>query len=101
MSSRALLVQGLALAASSTISAGSQNAIRQNGHILEAIEAETREAVFNYFAGTLFDKQPPDARQILLRTAFVRQITPALAEQLTGSPNAGKLLEHLHRLRNL
>ena len=71
--------------------------IARTGVVPEAIEAETREAVFNYFAGTLFEKQPADTRQVLLRTAFLPQITPSLAESLTGNPNAGKLLEHLHR----
>ena len=71
--------------------------IARTGDVPEGIEAETREAVFNYFAGTLFDKQPADTRQVLLRTAFLPQITPTLAESLTGNPNAGKLLEHLHR----
>ncbi|HVO47633.1 MAG TPA: BTAD domain-containing putative transcriptional regulator [Steroidobacteraceae bacterium] len=71
--------------------------IARTGDVPEAIEAETREAVFNYFAGTLFDKQPADTRQVLLRTAFLPQITPSLAESLTGNPNAGKALEHLHR----
>src|SRR5262249_24104180 len=63
----------------------------------EAIAAETREAVFNYFAGTLFDKQPSDARQVLLRTAFLSQVTPSLAEKLSTNPNAGRVLERLHR----
>ena len=71
--------------------------IARTGDVPEAIEAETREAVFNYFAGTLFEKLPADTRQVLLRTAFLPQITPSLAESLTGNPNAGKLLEHLHR----
>ena len=71
--------------------------IARTGDVPEAIEAETREAVFNYFAGTLFDKQPADTRQVLLRTAYLPQITPSLAESLTGNPNAGKALESLHR----
>ncbi|HXX10548.1 MAG TPA: BTAD domain-containing putative transcriptional regulator [Burkholderiales bacterium] len=71
--------------------------IARTGDVPETIEAETREAVFNYFAGTLFDKQPADTRQVLLRTAFLPQITPSLAESLTGNPNAGKTLEYLHR----
>jgi ATP/maltotriose-dependent transcriptional regulator MalT len=71
--------------------------IARTGEVPETIEAETREAVFNYFAGTLFDKQAADTRQVLLRTAFLPQITPSAAETLTGNPNAGKLLEYLHR----
>jgi LuxR family transcriptional regulator, maltose regulon positive regulatory protein len=71
--------------------------IARTGVIPESIEAETREAVFNYFAGTFFDKQPADARQVLLRTAFLPHVSPSLAEALTGSSTAGKLLEYLHR----
>jgi DNA-binding SARP family transcriptional activator len=71
--------------------------IARTGEVPETIEAETREAVFNYFAGTLFDKQAADTRQVLLRTAFLPQITASAAEALTGNPNAGKLLEYLHR----
>ena len=71
--------------------------IARTGVVPNAIEVETREAVFNYFAGTLFEKQPADIRHVLLRTAFLLQITPSLAESLTGNSNAGKLLEHLHR----
>ena len=71
--------------------------IARTGHVPEAIEAETREAVFNYFAGTLFDKQPADVRHVLLRTAFLSHISPAIASKLTGIPQAGKLLENLHR----
>ena len=69
----------------------------RTGDVPEAIEADTREALFTYFAGTLFDKQPADTRQVLLRTAYLPQVTPSLAESLTGNPNAGRLLEHLHR----
>ncbi|MFN0316415.1 MAG: BTAD domain-containing putative transcriptional regulator [Burkholderiales bacterium] len=63
----------------------------------EAIEAETQEAVFNYFAGTLFDRIPIENRHALLCTALLPRITPALAEKLTGNPGIGTLLEDLHR----
>ena len=65
--------------------------------IPEAIDAKTREAVFNYFAGTLFDRVPIENRHALLCTALLPRITPALAEKLTGNPGVGKLLEDLHR----
>ena len=69
----------------------------RTGDVPEAIEADTREAVFNYFAGTLFDRQPADTRHLLLRTAFLYRISPSVATQLTGIPHAGRLLENLHR----
>lgn len=71
--------------------------IARTGEIPEAIDAETREAIFNYFAGTLFDRVPIENRHVLLCTALLPRITPTLAEKLTGNPGAGKLLEDLHR----
>ena len=69
----------------------------RTGDVPEALEADTREATFNYFAGTLFDRQPADTRHLLLRTAFLYRISPSAATQLTGIPHAGRLLEQLHR----
>ena len=71
--------------------------VGRSGEIPESIDAETQEAVFNYFAGTLFDRVPIENRHALLCTALLPRITPALAEKLTGNPGAGKLLEDLHR----
>ncbi|MBI3527350.1 MAG: hypothetical protein HY067_05215 [Betaproteobacteria bacterium] len=71
--------------------------IRRNGIAPEHVLAETREAAFNYFAGEIFDKAPPEDQQILISTAFLPRVTAALAEQLSGSSNAGKLLNDLYR----
>lgn len=71
--------------------------IQRTGDLPEAIAAQSREGVFDYFAGTLFDRQPADVRHILLCTALLPRITPLLAAKLTGNPNAGKLLDSLHR----
>jgi LuxR family transcriptional regulator, maltose regulon positive regulatory protein len=71
--------------------------IARTGEIPEAIEVETQEEVFNYFAGTLFDRISIENRHMLLCTALLPSITATLAEKLTGNPSAGKLLEDLHR----
>ncbi len=71
--------------------------IARTGEIPEAIEVETQEAIFNYFAGTFFDRVPIENRHVLLCTALLPRITPVIAEKLSGNPNAGKLLEDLHR----
>jgi LuxR family transcriptional regulator, maltose regulon positive regulatory protein len=71
--------------------------IARTGVIPEAIEVETQEAVFNYFAGTLFDRVSIENRHMLLCTALLPSITATIAEKLTGNPGAGKLLEDLHR----
>ena len=71
--------------------------IARTGEIPDAIEVETQEAIFNYFAGTLFDRIPIENRHVLLCTALLPRITPAVAEKLSGNAGAGKLLEDLHR----
>jgi LuxR family transcriptional regulator, maltose regulon positive regulatory protein len=71
--------------------------VGRTGEIPEAVDAETREAVFNYFAGTLFDRVPIENRHVLLCTALLPRITPTLAEKLSGNPGARKLLDDLHR----
>lgn len=71
--------------------------IEHTGDLPEAMAAESREAIFGYFAGTLFDRQTADVRHVLLCTALLPRITPSLASRLTGNPSAGKLLDSLHR----
>jgi DNA-binding SARP family transcriptional activator len=71
--------------------------IRRSGASPESQEAETNEAAFDYFAGEIFDRAEPVHQQILIATAFLPRMTPTLAEQATGNPDAGKLLEELYR----
>jgi DNA-binding SARP family transcriptional activator len=71
--------------------------VRRNGISPGHLEAETREAVFNFFAGEILDRGTPEDRQILISTAFLPRMTPAMAEQVSGSARARKLLQHLYR----
>ena len=61
--------------------------------------ADTQEAVFDYFAGQVFDQVPPATRELLLRTAFLPRVTEPAARALTGNPHAGAVLEDLYRQR--
>jgi ATP/maltotriose-dependent transcriptional regulator MalT/DNA-binding SARP family transcriptional activator len=61
------------------------------------LSGDTRESVFHYFAALIFDQVPEASRQTLLALAFLPRATPSLAVALSGNPDAGKLLESLHR----
>lgn len=62
-----------------------------------AISLSDKEAIFDYFEGQVFDQTPPDQRQILLRTAFLPQLTPEMAIVLSGDPAAPNVLDQLYR----
>lgn len=71
--------------------------LRRNGIAPGRLEAETREAVFNYFAGEILDRATPEDQHILVSTAFLPSMTGAVAEQVSGSPRASQLLHQLYR----
>src|SRR5262249_10331209 len=57
------------------------------------------DAIADYFATEVLGRMDADTRDTLLRTAFLPQVTTALAEGLTGRPAAGRALAELHRLQ--
>ena len=57
----------------------------------------TTQAMFDYFAGEIFQKLALASQEILLQTAFLPIMTTCLAQQLTGSHQAGELLAELNR----
>ena len=61
--------------------------LARSGALPETMEAETKEAVFDYFAGEIFDKAPREHQQIFLATAFLPRITADLAVELSGEAN--------------
>jgi LuxR family transcriptional regulator, maltose regulon positive regulatory protein len=71
--------------------------VERTGDLPDALAAQSREDIFSYFAGTLFDRQAADVRHVLLSTALLPRITASVASRLTGNPNAGKLLDNMHR----
>jgi DNA-binding SARP family transcriptional activator len=71
--------------------------LRRSGIAPEGVEAQTREAVFNYFAGEILDRATPEDKHVLVSTAFLPRMTAAMAEQLSQSPGASQLLHQLYR----
>jgi ATP/maltotriose-dependent transcriptional regulator MalT/DNA-binding SARP family transcriptional activator len=65
------------------------------GRIAELPGNGAPQAVFDYLAGEIFDRFEPRTRELLLRLACLPRTTAAVAEALTGEPNAGRLLVNL------
>lgn len=57
----------------------------------------SREAVFDYFAGEVFDRSDATVRQLWLRTSVLPRFTIEQARTLSGVRDAASLLEALHR----
>jgi LuxR family maltose regulon positive regulatory protein len=53
--------------------------------------------VFEYLAGEMFQKIDAATRELLLATAYLPQMTAAMAQRLTGGGNAQTALAELHR----
>jgi LuxR family maltose regulon positive regulatory protein len=69
-----------------------------DGHTPSAYLAEhPGEAVFDYFAREVFERADPQTQNFLLRTAFLPKVVARAAEQLTGRPDAERLLSDLAR----
>lgn len=64
----------------------------------EAIESRAvsfsgKEAVFDYFAGQIFDRAPQAEREVLMKTALLPHVTPDAAVALSGVASAPKVLD--------
>ncbi|MBI5874912.1 MAG: hypothetical protein HZB81_03545 [Deltaproteobacteria bacterium] len=55
------------------------------------------ETIFNYFASEIFNKTDKPTQEFLLKTAFLPDMTIAMAEKLTGLVHAEKILSGLNR----
>ena len=60
-------------------------------------DGERIELLFDYFAGEIFDRLPPEIREFLLSCSVLPTVNPAMAEQLTGNHDADKILRALVR----
>ncbi|MBI5043846.1 MAG: hypothetical protein HZC10_08500, partial [Nitrospirae bacterium] len=58
--------------------------------------AEIPDAVFNYFAGEIFNKADKDTQGFLFKTAFLPKITVSMARELTGLLEADDILSELN-----
>lgn len=59
---------------------------------VEALAHQAPQAVFDYFAGEIFQKADDQTKTLLLRTAFLPSLTTGMAERLTGLDKAGRIL---------
>jgi LuxR family transcriptional regulator, maltose regulon positive regulatory protein len=63
----------------------------------QAMDLSSKESVFNYFAGEVFDRAPSHTRELLMRTSLLPEVTPEMAAAVSGNPEAGKILDGLYR----
>ena len=55
------------------------------------------ELVFDYLAGEIFQSSDARTREFLLRTAYLTQMTPDMARELTGEDDAAAILDDMFR----
>ncbi len=55
------------------------------------------QVVFDYLAGEVFQNFDERTRRLLLKTAFVPDMTSRMAEEITGDSAAGEILAKFHR----
>lgn len=60
-------------------------------------DADSLQRVFGYFAQRVFDDAGAPQQQVLMALALLPRLTPALAAQVTGDGDAGRLLERCYR----
>ncbi|HZM37115.1 MAG TPA: BTAD domain-containing putative transcriptional regulator [Burkholderiales bacterium] len=65
--------------------------------LAQPVDLSTRRLVFDYLAGEIFQKLNERMQRFLLQTAYVPQMTPAIAAELTGDEDAGQIVAQLHR----
>jgi ATP/maltotriose-dependent transcriptional regulator MalT/DNA-binding SARP family transcriptional activator len=71
--------------------------VKRGARISQGTDLSTREALFAYFAGEIFERAPPAYREMLMRTAPLPEVSPQWATELSGNPTAATLLEQLYR----
>jgi len=67
--------------------------LRRDGSIGERLDARMREATFDYFGSEIVDRETAEHRHILLSTALLPWMTGEMAQRVSGSADAGELLQ--------
>lgn len=73
--------------------------LHRGGVLGDAATQGQNEPVFDYFATQIFETAPEETRRLLLKTALFPSFSVALAREISGSENAAKIIELLHRKR--
>ncbi|TSA00602.1 MAG: hypothetical protein D4R84_00160 [Rhodocyclaceae bacterium] len=68
-----------------------------SGSIADPPDLSTRQLVFDYLAGEIFQKTDSGTQALLLRTAFLAQMTAGMAEDIGGDPRARQILADIYR----
>jgi LuxR family maltose regulon positive regulatory protein len=63
----------------------------------QALGKLTPDEIFDYFGKELLDKTDRETQGFLIKTAFLPKMTAKMAEDLTGLPNARRILDGLSR----
>ena len=71
--------------------------LRRRGATLDESLGRGKEAIFQYFAGEIFNGARPENQRVLMFTAIAPSITVAEAVALSGNDEAPRLLEYLYR----
>ena len=71
--------------------------LERTGAVNHISQTETMGTVFDYFAGQIFDQSPVATRNFLMRTACLPNLTLNAALQISGNPDAAKILDSLYR----
>jgi ATP/maltotriose-dependent transcriptional regulator MalT/DNA-binding SARP family transcriptional activator len=64
---------------------------------VQSLKRQEPGEIFDYFAGEILEKFDEEARDFLLRSAFLPRMTARMAEALTGTGRAGHYLSLLNR----
>ncbi|MEO8755690.1 MAG: BTAD domain-containing putative transcriptional regulator, partial [Casimicrobiaceae bacterium] len=70
---------------------------KRTGAVNHIAQSETMDTVFDYFAGQIFDQSPVATRDFLMRTACVPNVTVKAAMQISGNPDAARILDGFYR----
>jgi len=70
---------------------------KMSGSIAEPPGLTSRQLVFDYLAGEIFQKSDERTQQFLLHTAYLPEMTTRIARELSGDENTGALLADLNR----
>ena len=71
--------------------------LKRTGAVNHISQTETMGTVFDYFAGQIFDQSPVATRDFLMRTACLPNLTLNAALQISGNPDAAKILDDFYR----
>jgi ATP/maltotriose-dependent transcriptional regulator MalT/DNA-binding SARP family transcriptional activator len=71
--------------------------LSRRGATVDESLGEGRDAIFQYFAGEIFNGAKPENQRVLMLTAIPPSVTQSEAIALTGSEDAPRLLDYLYR----